>query len=253
MLYSLSEYFQGNKEEVNKTLEASFQLNKFIQSQPYLIAQLVALINTQDQIRLLRQTLPLTVYWRENLNNYYYDYSQGILNALKIEAYFIGSPFIFSENLSNKPIAKFIQKPYFQFMSQDLGNRLLKRFSNLENKSICPLDIASGESLSDNIPWWNYLGQIATPNFGEQWLRANLLMLDWELTKNILEVEDIRQKEGNFPNNLNSLNSTVCEGKNWDYRLANNQAFLNFEQNYPEDSLILNSNTVFLPLNFTLK
>jgi len=132
---------------------------------------------------LLRQTLPLTVYWRENLNNYYYDYSQGILNALKIEAYFIGSPFIFSENLSNKPIAKFIQKPYFQFMSQDLGNRLLKRFSNLENKSICPLDIATGESLSDNIPWWNYLGQIATPNFGEQWLRANLLMLDWELTK----------------------------------------------------------------------
>ncbi|MBE9223699.1 hypothetical protein IQ215_13425 [Cyanobacterium stanieri LEGE 03274] len=253
MVYILSESLQGNQGEINRILEASFKLNQFVQSQPYLIPQLVSLITTQHQMRILRQIAPLTYSWSEKLDNYHYDYSQGILNALKIEAFLIGSPFMVGEISSYNPIFNFIQKPYTQIMAQDISYRMLKTFSFLEDKNICSVDMNATELAFDNIPWWNVLGEIATPNFSDSWLRGNWVMLDEELTKNVLKAESIRQIEGNLPQTLANLNSELCSGQSWDYSMSDQEVFLNFQHHYLGNVVMEEGNTIFLPLNFTLK
>ncbi|AFZ48452.1 hypothetical protein Cyast_2509 [Cyanobacterium stanieri PCC 7202] len=253
MVHILSESLAGNQAEINRTLEASFRLNQFLQPQPYLIPQLVALITTQHQMRIIRQMTPLTSEWLEKLDNYNYDYSQGVLNALNIEAYSNFSPLLVGETSSFNLIHNFIQKPYTQMMFNDIGSRMLDTFSFFEQESICSVDLNNVSLPSDNIPWWNVLGEIATPNLIDWWLRANWVMLDGELTKNVLRAENVRQIQGGFPESLEGLNSELCDGKSWDYSVSDGQGFFNFEQHYPGNVMMEEGSTIFLPLNFTLK
>jgi hypothetical protein len=250
MLQILSDYSQGNIQEIDQTLEVSFKLNQSIQGQSYLISQLVSLMVAQYQAGVLRQIKDLAPQWETKLINYAYDYQEGILNAIKIESLIIGSPFIL-EGESGNIIFNLVEKPYFKLASKDTGNRMKKAFSTLENQDICSANIKELETKLGEFSWWNIYGDIAVPNFTNQWLRGGLVMLDLELTHQILQLETIKQKTSQYPDSLSGLNSQVCPQETWEYQLNNNQVMLKFSQDFlskfPGEN---RGNTFTLPLTF---
>jgi hypothetical protein len=253
MLQILSDYSQGNTQEIDKTLEVSFKLNQSLQNQPYLISQLVSVIIAQYQAGILRQIKDLAPQWETKLVNYSYDYQEGILNALNIESLIIGSPFIF-EGESGNAMFNLFKNSYWKLVSKDTAYRMKKAFSALETQDICSADINQLETELQKFSWWNIYGDIATPNFSDQWLRGGSVMLDLELTHKILQAEIIKQKTSEYPHTLANLNSQVCPNQKWEYDKIDNQVTINFSQELPWKKLGENQgNTFTLPVNFTLK
>jgi hypothetical protein len=152
---------------------------------------------------------------------------------------------------TDNPIAQFIQKPYVQFMAQDISNRMFETYSSLEDENICSFDLTSRELVFINVPWWNTLGQIATPNFSEQWLRANWLMLDIELTQNVLKTESIRQREKDSLDSLSNSNSQICPNKLWKYKYVDGEFIVHLSPDYFSDKNYTNS--FIQPLKFRWK
>jgi hypothetical protein len=244
---------QENTQEINQTLEASFKLNQAVQNHPYLITQFLSLTITKYQLGLLRQINNLAPQWETQINNYYYDYQQGILNSLIIESFIIGSPNIWEGKYASLDF-KFFNQPYFQLMSRDSSQRMKKEIDKLENQIICNFNKTEFEKQLETSPWWNITGDIAIPSFSSQWIKGGNAMLDLELTQHILQAQSIKQKTGKYPQTLPNLNSKVCPDQTWQYEIKNNEIILSFSQQLPEETRNQNQeNTLNLPINFILK
>jgi hypothetical protein len=239
---------QDNPEEINKTLEASLKLNQATQKQPGLVSQIVSIIVGQYQAGIFRQVENLNSQWQEKLAQYSYNYQQGILDALYIEAISIGSPFLL-ESSSNNLIFDWFGKPYLQLLSLDTGVRMKQAFNKLENQNICQFDIEQVNQELQQSGWWNLLG-IPLPNFGNQWLKGGGVMLDWELTGKVLEIRAIKEKTGQYPDRLSSLDSQVCPNQQWTYQKEDDQVTLNFSQKLDWKIPETEDNTLILPLTF---
>jgi hypothetical protein len=241
---------QDNLAEINKTLEASFKLNQATQYQPDLIGQLVSINVGQYQAGVLRQLEKIDPQWLDKIKQYDYNYRQGILDALYLEALRIGSPFQV-ESSDNNLIFDWLGKPYLQFIIIDTGKRMTEAFNQLENQNVCNFDLKQVEEKLKQAPKWNIFSDML-PNFSNQWRKGDGVLLDFELTQQILELKDLKQETGQYPDSLPNPKSEVCPTQQWQYQKDNNKITVNFSQELdwkiPQDG----DNILIIPLRFYL-
>ncbi|HEY9650692.1 MAG TPA: hypothetical protein V6C95_08520 [Coleofasciculaceae cyanobacterium] len=219
---------QGKTSEALATLDVSWKINKSLRNRPELIAQLVALIVSNQQLAVIRRLDNLQIQWQQRLLEH--DYRESILKALQGEVFattaIIRELDLFSTEEMGLSrglllLLRFtspINRPYLRFSAIDTYQAQSRSYSQLPQQNFCSLSLDQSKPEADPA-WWNPIGQIATLSLPNLWLRAGRRMLDSELTQKILQVKALAVKLGRWPQSVPNLESSICPGEKWLYQV----------------------------------
>ena len=119
-------------------------------------------------------------------------------------------------------------------------------------ENICSLDIKVLDAqISEELPWWNVIGHIATPSFMAQWRKGGDRMLSAELTHLIVQAKALAAQQGQWPETLPNLASQTCPNERWVYEVSpDGEMSLSFSREFDWRQPDLGSSAVYLPLSY---
>ncbi|MEG4805401.1 hypothetical protein QUB63_32550 [Microcoleus sp. ARI1-B5] len=251
----LEKYRKGQTQAAAEMLEVSWKINQSLTESPRLIPQLVALIGTKYPAGVMRKVEILPAQWQQRLLEY--DYRESVLTSVQGEylftfkflQYFLWkhswssilkalSPYTdqgmfsliqggyFSNLTLEQKILdwtfshvlvwfKPVIKPYFRFCAIDNYQVYKRSLAASRQQNVCASDLAPAK----NSAWWNFISRTST-SFSSQTRKAAQRMLDLELTQKILQVKALAAKTGKWPPSVPDMNSSICPGAKWLYRVA---------------------------------
>ncbi|MEG4520931.1 MULTISPECIES: hypothetical protein [unclassified Microcoleus] len=249
----LEKYRKGQTQAAAEMLEVSWKINQSLTESPSLLPQLVALIVTKYQAGVMRKADRLPAQWQQRLLER--DYRESILTSLQGEYLFQfkslqdflwkhswSSILKASSSYNDGGILSLIQGNYFQTSEEKILDRTLSpvlawfkpvikpyvRFSAIDSyhaykrslaasrqHNVCASDLATAKDSA----WWNYIGRTST-DLSNQTSKAAKYMLDLELTQKILQVKALAAKTGKWPASVPDMESSICPGAKWLYRVA---------------------------------
>ncbi|MBE9042650.1 hypothetical protein IQ235_17965 [Oscillatoriales cyanobacterium LEGE 11467] len=233
---------QGQSDAAREMLEAAWQIHASFQDNPYLIGQLVFLINGRYIAGTMRKLGDLPVEWQERLVAH--NYSQSMLESIHGE--FFGM-FNVIRNVAPAEIFETVQfgdshtiqtgfqgtvekvkgmllspvtKPWLRFTAIDtyqVGKYDLEQYQ-AQPPNICASDVVESEKQPAA---WNILTKkIGQPSLINQVVKAEKYRLDLELTQKILQAKALAAETGKWPATLPNLESDLCPGYEWVYAVA---------------------------------
>lgn len=251
----LEKYRKGQTEAAAEMLEVSWKINQPLTESPILIPQLVALIVAKYPAGVMRKANRLPPQWQQRLLEH--DYRESMLTSLQGEYL---SKFKFSQDFlwkhswssileasgvySGEGILSLLQternypptseekrldwtlshvlvwfkpviKPYVRFCAIDTYHAYKRSLAASRQQNFCVSDSAPAKDFA----WWNYIGRTST-SFPSQTSKAAKSMLDLELTQKILQVKALAAKTGKWPPSVPDMESSICPGAKWLYRVA---------------------------------
>jgi hypothetical protein len=109
-----------------------------------------------------------------------------------------------------------VMKPYVRFSAIDTYRVKQRSFAASRQQNVC----VSDSVMVDGFAWWNYIGWVWSENLTSQSGKAATSMLELELTQKILQVKALAAKEGKWLPSIPDMESSICPGAKWIYRLA---------------------------------
>lgn len=110
-------------------------------------------------------------------------------------------------------------KPYVRFCAINTYQVYKRSLAASRQQNVCASDSAPAKDFA----WWNYISRTSgrtSTNFPSQTSKAAKSMLDLELTQKILQVKTLAAKTGKWPPSVPDMNSSICPGAKWLYRVA---------------------------------
>ena len=248
----LEKYRKGQTEAAAEMLEVSWKLNQSLTESPILISPLVALIVTKYPAGVMRKVDRLPAQWQQRLLER--DYRESILTSLQGEYLFrfkewqlflsrleasgassgqgifaafqreTNDPPTLQEKILDWTLSqvlvwfKLAIEPYVRFCAIDIYQVYQRSLAASRQQNVC----ASDSVTVDDLAWWNYMnfrdwGPTGLPS---QTRKAAKSMVDLELTQKILQVKALAAKAGKWPPSVPEMNSSICPGAKWLYRVA---------------------------------
>ena len=237
LLNAINHAQQNQPAQMASVLDAAQSLGKILEGQPTLISYLVSLLAMDDTFAIMRslENVPpelsaqlLTVDQQqlgidrlrfENFISY-----QAMTNALNDPNPPASEKLLIDELVPPGPAmisTNIFDKPYIALSTADITDRQEKYYEQMIGENICSVDIdATDEGFARAIPWWNVLGQMATPNFIAQWRKGGDLMLSAELTHLVMQAKALAAEQGHWPATLPILASQACPDEHWVYEVS---------------------------------
>jgi hypothetical protein len=230
----LEKYRQGQMDNAAEMLEVSWKVNQPLTESPDLIGQLVALIVTKYPAGVMRKVDDLPAEWQQRLVER--DYRESLLISVQGEALY-GFKFLqhflwqHSGSSVKEVLAiefgsstlptlfmwfKLALKPYVRFSEIDTYRVKQRSLAASRQQNVCVSDSVK----IDDFAWWNAPGWVLSPNLTSQSGKAAKSMLELELTQKILQVKALAAKEGKWLPSVPDMESSICPGAKWIYRLA---------------------------------
>lgn len=225
----------GQTQEMQEGLEVSWKINQSLDKDPFLIGQLVSIINTRIQAGVMRKLDNLPSKWQERLLAH--DYRQSVLTSLEIESI---STFGFFNQLNPSEIEKqfgeadeplkYLKSMGWQQWSESLRKNYLRWiaintfqserriYGQLPQENICNFNHDSWlarQDISKALSFPQYIG-----SWSAQWVKGGRFMLELELTQKILQMKELAAKAGAFPQSVPNMDSSVCPGSKWIYQAS---------------------------------
>ena len=234
----------GKTQEMQEALEVSWKIGQSLQNSPFLIGQLVSIINTRIQAGVMRKLDNLPSKWQERLLAH--DYRKSLLTSLEVEM--VSTVGFFNqvnpsevekqlEELELDAGLKYLKSMGWQQWSESLRKNYLRWIAinnfqterriaaQLAQENICNLNYDSWLERQDInkalfFPEDVFAGDPGYGSFG--WVNSGRFMLELELTQKILQVKELAAKAGTFPQSVPSMDSSVCPGSKWIYQVSPN-------------------------------
>jgi hypothetical protein len=216
----------GDRRRALDDLEAAWRLMSALRDDPFILTQLIVLVDARLVAGALRQIEEAPPVWRERLAGH--DFRAGVTEALQYEGWY-WTQIDESEDLTSlrgvgAKLLYSVAEPYFRYCLVDVSDTFRERLANLERASaLCDYDLASRRAdLQVPVPRWNVLGDLVVPDLGGALDRLARLELDVELTRRLLELEEARRAAGGeWPASLPGGEvSSACPKDRWDYELS---------------------------------
>ncbi|MGK7927497.1 MAG: hypothetical protein AB4290_20020 [Spirulina sp.] len=217
----------GNTEAVFKILEASWKLNDLFDEQYSLLPSVSEIIVRRYQMGSVRKLDRLPSNWQKRFLER--DLRQSMLETLETEYIYSVSLISNYSSVSDETITAYypyplktilyldlISKPYFTFSAIDTWQSSLDTFSKAEQHNIC---FEENYDVSEPARW-NIPGLIYTPSLFGQFRKAQVSMLNVELTQKILKVKELALQQGKWPQSVPDLESEICPGATWIYQVT---------------------------------
>ncbi len=234
---ALQENARGRAPEAERFLEVSWRLNQIALARPELISQILAIAVCQLQVGVLRKLPVPPAEWADRLRKQ--DLRSRVFSSLDNEA--LLSAYEAKEQEAKRDMIRYVTAT----------RQVVARFE-LQNPcefSRRAADRAWRPLFSDRDS--AFVVSIALPNLSNTVHRLFRALLDQELTEKVLQAKSARLQleDGVWPREMENLESCVCPGASWCYRVASDGmmriSFDGFFEEWP-GSLALK-----LPLTFT--
>ena len=260
VLQVISDDQSGNKAAVTKGLKASWNLADSVNNDSTLISPLIRIIISNYMIVVERK---LINYIPDDSSAK--DFSQRTTNllhqALELEGG--ASQYSLAEYLSNAPVAKILSFDFETWASPD--ERFSLRWLNILRPIIQPYlflsaintwevfttnsDLAKGANICEyssfateiygrNLGLWNSWTTGSVFDFYTQEHKAVYQQLAAELNHHILSAKRIKKDTGKWPSTLSNLESKICPGETWLYKVETDGTLsitLSAESEYLQD------------------
>ena len=249
-LSMLDRKLQGQHQAAEDTLETSWKLNQTLLQEQILISQLVHLIVSRQQIGTMRKLEYLSPEWQQRLAEY--DFHPSLFKSVESEIFsfygfskdleshysyrefkrFLGEEALDDEFTKRKWFTRFffwfrpILKPYHRFSTIKSIQQSWEELAGASNQpSICQSDDWVRQSDADwwsLWTWWNPLGvwDEHPIDFARQERKVDKLLVEVELTQKILQAKAQAAELGRWPETLPDLESRICPGERWIYRVS---------------------------------
>ena len=144
------------------------------------------------------------------------------------------------------------EKPYMTLSNVNTTHLREKSHEALMGENICSLDISVLDTqISEEVPWWNVIGQIAIPSFTAQWRKGGDRMLSAELTHLIVQAKALATQQGKWPETLPNMASQTCPNERWVYEVSpDGEMSLSFSREFDWRQPDPDSGAVYLPLSY---
>ena len=201
---ALEEARQGHSAEVDRSLDASWNLNRSLVGRHELISQLVALSIAATENGILRALPVPPVQWADRVQAQ--DFPAAFLRALQAEA------FLYTNSESVKD---FRGVPAFNRLKMADYSEQVRMTTELlrDRDDQCSLDLqAVSRAAEDALPRSNG-ARTSITSFPRSWGAVTLIRLDGELTRLVMEA---RRDSGEITQAHSSpVASTVCKSVSW--------------------------------------
>ena len=227
--HAIALHQEKRDEEALKDLDALWHLGDSLRESPFLIGQYVCIAETNMVVATLRHLEGAPAFLRERLAAY--DPDKTLRIPLRSEAYmmFYGvrvwgfSPGIAHPDrpaLSDRLLTTAI-KPYLRFCAADMAGLFLTEVQRLDALGPCASDaelISISKGITTNLPKWNLLVQVAYPNLGgSSRARPKQLKLQMELTDKVLQLREMKARQGTWPKEAPGIEKSFCPKETWKY------------------------------------
>ena len=241
---------RGQHQTAEEILETSWKLNQTLLQEQNLISQLVHLIFSRQQIGTMRRLEPLSPEWQQRLSEY--DFRPSLLKSLEPEifsSYGVSKDLEFrsygeferileelvSDNKLEKrkfPIRLFfwfrpIIRPYHRFSTVNSIQQFWQELAGASRQpSICQSDDWVRQT---NAAWWSLWtwwdpidswDEEYPVDFINQERKVAKFLVEVELTQKILQAKGRAAELGRWPETLPNLESRICPGERWVYRVS---------------------------------
>ncbi len=210
---------QGDDAEALRTLEASWNLNRFLREEPFPAGQYTGVSIARMQLGALRHLAEVPIEWRDRLFDH--DYRDAFLTALWrhgwswVQIDEQTSPWQQDSDRDPGFLVRAVEvtmSPYARYCMADASDEFLdhlKNFAALE--TLCDTDLASRNAdLQISLPRWNLVGGLILPDMTREIHSLARFELDRELTARVIELRDgVRRTVSD------SRDSEVCPGDRW--------------------------------------
>lgn len=208
----LNQHQQGNVRRMEASLEASWKLSESMQNQPLLITQLVNIMVRRRQMQVMRKIENLPIGWQEKLLAI--NFHQSLMKGLQSEAIYRFTSINRDANFPNTfTAAKLLRR--WEAVDFYRATREVYKSIEEQQENICNLDI--GTFADKLFAQKDFPDSSFSSSLISQLNKANSLMLEAEMTQQILQIKANKNKIV-----AGETKSQICNGSKWQYKqLAN--------------------------------
>ncbi len=245
LLKAIADQQQGRSKEMFAALEASLKLKKAIAQRPDSISYLVSLIMSKQQARILRNLDGVPLNFQKKLLEH--NHHKTGLNALEFESWirykgmkkyvenpsayeevpwrvFENGPTTASDKVTDILLAHGVpwRGTYLKLANVDLVQQQVQGYAALKGVNICSGNSDAIAKKVNLIPApWNLLAQNQQPGLLNAWRKEGARSLEMELVQKVLQAKALAAAQGGrWPAALPDVESRVCPGERWVYRVT---------------------------------
>jgi hypothetical protein len=209
----------GQTKPMLESLEVSWKLNQSLRNSPILIGQLVSVITARIHAGVMRKLNGLPPEWQQRLLEH--DYRKSLLTSLE------GQAFLVYTAIRRTPLSEwglggiiFLEPAvgtYHRWGAIDTIKVNREIYAQLPRENVCSFDT---DSTSQKLAWWNPDRNSLYPSLASMWRKPGRLMLELEMTQKIMQAKELAAKPGKWPQSLPDLESSICAGYKWIYKVS---------------------------------
>jgi hypothetical protein len=209
----------GQTKPMLESLEVSWKLNQSLRNSPILIGQLVSVITARIHAGVMRKLNGLPPEWQQRLLEH--DYRKSLLTSLE------GQAFLVCTAIRRTPLSEwglggiiFLEPAvgtYHRWGAIDTIKVNREIYAQLPRENVCSFDT---DSTSQKLAWWNPDRNSLYPSLASMWRKPGRLMLELEMTQKIMQAKELAAKPGKWPQSLPDLESSICAGYKWIYKVS---------------------------------
>ncbi len=209
----------GDDAEALGTLEASWNLNRFLREEPIPMGQDTGISIARMQMGALRHLADVPFEWRDRL--FEHDYRDAFLTALRRHGWSWVRIDEQSSPLQRDPdrdpgfLARAVEltlSPYARYCMADASDEFMDHLKNIAAlKTLCDTDLSRHDAdLQISLPRWNLVGGLILPDMTREIHSLARFELDRELTARVIELR------GGVRRTISeSRDSEVCPKDRW--------------------------------------
>lgn len=250
LLLSVVDYYQqGQIEQMEQALEASWQLNQAIATRPDLVSQLLVSLTIEKQAGIVRHidSMPTEFYetWQARFGEQSRRGAAVITSGLQFDAWLQykvlqsslsrmtggspkASPFKDASGLSAlvRPVSTlsywFSPAYYFSLSNIDTNGAFQRSLARLSGLNPCETTQLEAEQqlASEKTAVWNKT-VVPSETWARRWKGAGDRALTVELTQKVLLAKQ-RAQSGQWPTTIPTLRSEICSEESWVYEVDEN-------------------------------
>ncbi len=225
----------GQTKPMLESLEVSWKLNQSLRNTIIPLGN--SIITASIHAGVMRKLNGLPPEWQQRFLEH--DYRKSTLTSLEGEVFFdyqllknanlrqICYFYCFSTEYREKENKSLILRPvirlgqlgntYWRLAAIDTAKVGREMSAKLSGENVCSFEM---DSASEKLAWWNEYGKIGIPDFAYEWRKGGRIMLELEMTQKILQAKELAAKQGKWPQSLPGLESSICAGYKWIYKVS---------------------------------
>jgi hypothetical protein len=206
-------------------LRAASALQRALWTRPEMLSQLIAMSSTRIILAAARKLPAPVPSWSGELMRF--DVQRSVIAAMQWEAWLVRQELQGSGDARSvrDRLEDIIMKPFDHVVAGDYDELLRRAAIDLEKSRQCAFDgEAFDRRMGSQMPFWDVVTHLASPNLGAAWQRVARLTAERELTERILSMRSGRAPE---------LSSSCADGAWTLTRDASGARHLRFSRDIP--------------------